>query len=43
VREDFLQKVIATSMPFRQSFEHGKYVAPPRLRAPSTCRTALRW
>jgi hypothetical protein len=27
VREDFLQKVIASSMPFRQSFEDGKYVA----------------
>jgi hypothetical protein len=27
VREDFLQKVIASSMPFRQSFENGRYVA----------------
>jgi hypothetical protein len=27
VREDFLQKVIASSMPFSQSFEDGKYVA----------------
>jgi hypothetical protein len=27
VREDFLQKVIASSLPFRQSFADGKYVA----------------
>jgi hypothetical protein len=27
VREDFLQKVIASSLPFHQSFENGRYVA----------------